>query len=104
MFCFYLEFTLDKVPLDAGEQDLAMTWLKPVQDVRYGSHIISHGVQNQLLIDKLRDRDSRDLIVQKGTCFISLEPIFPLICLFFAKGEIQQATIFVRASLKGSRY
>ena len=60
-----LDFLLE-ITLETGPDDLALTRLQPICHRWYGSNVVRHGEQNQLVIDEVRDRDLPCGMVQES--------------------------------------
>ena len=49
---------LDEVPLEAGEDDLPLTRLEPIDERRDGPHIVHVAEQNEFSVDELVENHS----------------------------------------------
>ncbi len=91
-FDFILELTLE-----ARIHDLALAGLEAIDNVGDRTSVIGHGEKNQLLIDEIRDRDCRYVVIHVRAGLELAQPFFTFIGLFLVESHINHSALGVRA-------
>mmetsp|Transcript_129065 Transcript_129065/g.413561 ORF Transcript_129065/g.413561 Transcript_129065/m.413561 type:complete len:216 (+) Transcript_129065:1571-2218(+) len=90
-----------EVPLEATENDLALSGLEAVHHARDGSHYVVLRKGDQLLVDKVGVSDRRLGVIHGVAVLVRIDPVLAIVCTLLVECQIDGVIVCRTRVLEG---